>query len=47
MPFTSPTLGCSALDHIAGRNLALVQRLQRDLDAAGVQRRVGAVDADE
>ena len=29
------------------RDLALVERLEVDLDAAGVERGVGAVDADE
>jgi hypothetical protein len=34
-------------DHVARADLPLRERLQIDLHAAAVQRRVGAVDADE
>ena len=40
-------LGLQAPDHVAGADFALVERLQIDLDAAAVERGVGAVDADE
>ena len=40
-------LRLQAADHVAGADLPRFERLQVDLDAAAVQRRVGAVDADE
>ena len=40
-------LGLQAADDLGGGDLALVERLEGDLDAAGVERGVGAVDADE
>ena len=34
-------------DHVANQGLALITRLQVDQESAGVERRVGAVDADK
>src|SRR2546430_4582157 len=36
-----------AANHIAGRDLALVERFQIDQNAAAVQRRIGSIDSDE
>ncbi len=47
MPEIFAELRLQAADHVAGVDLALRQRLQIDLNAAAVQRGVGAVDADE
>ena len=40
-------LRLQSLDHIGGVDASLVQRLQIDLNAPAIQRRVGSVDADE
>ena len=40
-------LRLQAPDHVAGADFAVRERLQIDLHAAAVERRVGAVDADE
>jgi hypothetical protein len=40
-------LGIEAPDHVGGRDAALGERLEVDLDAAAVERGVGAVGADE
>jgi hypothetical protein len=47
MPATFRQVRLQAPDHVAGVDLALRQRLQVDLNAAAVERGVGAVDADE
>ena len=47
MPATSGKLRLQAANHVAGADLALVERLQVDQNAAAVQGGVGAVDADE
>ena len=47
MPATFGQLRLQPADHVGGADLALLQRLQVDQNAAAVQRRVGAVDADE
>ena len=39
--------GLQAADDVAGADLAVFERLQVDLNASAVERRVGAVDADE
>ena len=39
--------GLQTANHLEGRELALLQRLEIDLNASAVERRVGAVDADE
>ena len=39
--------GSQAANHLEGRKLALFQRLEIDLNAAAVEGRVGAIDADE
>jgi hypothetical protein len=44
MPSTSLSFRLQAANHVAGRNPALIERLQVDLDAAAVQRGIGAVD---
>ena len=46
MPATWPVPAAAAND-IAGADLSLVERFQIDLDSPAVQRRVGAIDADE
>ncbi len=47
MPSTFCKLRLQAANDFGGGDLALIERLEVDLDAAGVQRGVGAVDADE
>ena len=47
MPSTFGQRGLQAANDVAGADIALRQRLQIDLDAAAVERGVGAVDADE
>jgi hypothetical protein len=46
MPGTSP-VRLQPPDHVTGADLAVVEGLQVDLNAAAVQSGVGAVDADE
>ena len=47
MPSTSATLGCRRRITSDSGDLALFERLERDLNAAGVERGVDVVDADE
>ncbi len=47
MPETLARFRLQAANHIAGADQAVFERLQVDLNAAAVERRVGAVDADE
>ena len=47
MPSTCVSCRLQAADDLAGAGIALFERLQIDLDAAAVQRGVGAVHADE
>ena len=47
MPATSAVSSLQAADDLAGGRLALGVRLEIDEEAAGIERDVGAVDADE